>query len=379
MGNIDKLIDKFQNNSISNEELSELENWVKDSEYNKDYFKNSVQNDYLISSFYRKQEEIPNLSNLKKPIIILKARKRRANLMKFAAIFIVALIASTTVYFYFFNSAETTYVPGEIIITNENGEKITVDNQIKEIVYNEEGEVSNLGSQVKKNPNSSKNHSKTLAYNTINVPKGKRIQLVLSDGTKVYLNSESSLRFPSHFPKAEQLRKVSITGEAVFEVSKDSLKPFIVEAGMLKIEVLGTRFNVDAYPQSKQISTTLAEGSVQLNYENEVLRLEPGEAGILSKNTNILQVEKVNVANKMAWVDDRILFINETFSEIQKKIERSYGVQIINNNKQLNDVRFNGDFDINSENIEDVLNAFKAVDFFEYTYKNNIVTIKNKE
>ncbi|WBL21480.1 FecR family protein [Zunongwangia sp. HRR-M8] len=376
MGNIDKLIDKFQKNSISSEELSELENWVKDSEYNKDYFKRSVQNDYLISSFYRKQEEIPNLSNLKKPIIALKARKRRANLMKFAAIFIVALIASTTVYFYFFNSAETTYVPGEIIITNENGEKITVDNQIREIVYNEEGEVSNLGSQVKKNPNSSKNRSNTLAYNTINVPKGKRIQLVLSDGTKVYLNSESSLRFPSHFPKTGQLRKVSITGEAVFEVSKDSLKPFIVEAGMLKIEVLGTLFNVDAYPQSKQISTTLAEGSVQLNYENEVLRLEPGEAGILSKNTNILQLEKVNVANKMAWVDDRLLFINETFSEIQKKIERSYGVQIINNNKQLNDVRFNGDFDINSENIEDVLNAFKAVDFFEYTYKNNIVTIK---
>ncbi|MDN3596972.1 FecR family protein [Zunongwangia endophytica] len=199
-----------------------------------------------------------------------------------------------------------------------------------------------MGSQVKKNPNTSEKDNNRLAYNTINVPKGKRIQLVLSDGTKVYLNSESSLRFPSHFPKTEQLRKVSITGEAVFEVHKDSLKPFIVEAGMLNIEVLGTRFNVDAYPQSKQISTTLAEGSVQINYDNEVFKLEPGEAGILSQNTDVLSVEKVNVANKMAWVDDRLLFINESFAEIQKKIERSYGVQIINKNAHLNDVRFNG-------------------------------------
>ncbi|MDN3593305.1 FecR family protein [Zunongwangia endophytica] len=376
MGNIDNLISKFQNKSISDEELSELENWVKDSKDNNDYFIKSVQTDYLISSFYRKQEEIPNLSNLKKPIIALNSKKQRANLMKFAAIFIVALIASSTAYFYFFNPAETTYAPGEIIITNENGEKITVDYQIKQIVYNEEGEVSNLGSQVKKNPNTSEKDNNRLAYNTINVPKGKRIQLVLSDGTKVYLNSESSLRFPSHFPKTEQLRKVSITGEAVFEVHKDSLKPFIVEAGMLNIEVLGTRFNVDAYPQSKQISTTLAEGSVQINYDNEVFKLEPGEAGILSQNTDVLSVEKVNVANKMAWVDDRLLFINESFAEIQKKIERSYGVQIINKNAHLNDVRFNGDFDIKSETIEDVLDAFKAVDFFEYTYKNNIVTIK---
>ncbi|MDN3596971.1 hypothetical protein [Zunongwangia endophytica] len=115
MGNIDNLISKFQNKSISDEELSELENWVKDSKDNNDYFIKSVQTDYLISSFYRKQEEIPNLSNLKKPIIALNSKKQRANLMKFAAIFIVALIASSTAYFYFFNPAETTYAPGKLL------------------------------------------------------------------------------------------------------------------------------------------------------------------------------------------------------------------------------------------------------------------------
>ena len=164
-------------------------------------------------------------------------------------------------------------------------------------------------------------------YNTLSTPKGGQYQLTLSDGTKVWLNAASSLRFPLVFAGNE--RKVEMTGEIYFEVAKNANKPFKVISNGQEVEVLGTHFNVMAYPNEKAIKTTLVEGSVKVSKDNRSTILQPGQQAKVGFNNGIFRtINDVSLEEELAWKDGNFQFNNASLDVIMRQIERWYDVDI---------------------------------------------------
>ncbi|WP_299534433.1 FecR domain-containing protein [Ulvibacterium sp.] len=202
---------------------------------------------------------------------------------------------------------------------------------------------------------------KKLVFNTLKVPYGKRFMLVLSDGTKVHLNAGTTLRYPVEFIRGTN-RQVFLEGEAYFDVAKDEKRPFLINVDELNIQVLGTRFNLSAYPEDEMVKTVLVEGSVgffetgQDFDEKDHISLQPGFMATWQKEDRSIAYKEVDTHIYTGWMDGKIIFKHIPFKDILKKLERNYDVRIINNNKALDDVRFTASFD--TETMAQILNAF---------------------
>ncbi len=164
-----------------------------------------------------------------------------------------------------------------------------------------------------------------IAMNLLNVPKGGQFQITLSDGTKVWLNSNSSLKYPSAFSTSE--RRVELTGEAYFEVSKNKQNPFIVETSLQKVEVLGTKFNINAYDDESSTQTSLAEGSVRVSCKNNTTLLKPGQQSTLTDQN--IAVRSINLDQVLDWKNGDFNFSNNNLKEIMRKISRWYNIEVI--------------------------------------------------
>lgn len=206
--------------------------------------------------------------------------------------------------------------------------------------------------------------SAQMAYNTISTPRGGQYQINLPDGTRVWLNAASSLKFPQSFAHLPS-RTVELDGEAYFEVFKNSKQPFKVlsHAGIAGrkqlIEVLGTHFNVNAYPDEENTKTTLLEGLVKINQETE---LHPGEQAVLDHGR--LRVATVDTEEAVAWKNGYFNFTNEDIYSIMKKISRWYDVEVVYEGK-ITDNTFNGPVSRSSKVSEvlDILELTKTVHF----------------
>lgn len=182
--------------------------------------------------------------------------------------------------------------------------------------------------------------SRVLVYNTLRVPRCCEYHLVLADGTQVWMNSESELRFPVDFVGQE--RRVFLKGEAYFQVAKDTGKPFRVEAGEMQVEALGTGFDVNAYRDGDRYMATLVEGRVRVSRgQTEGGQvLNPGEQAILQGGE--LSIAKVNTEDVTGWKEGRFVFSNMTLEEISKQLERWYDVEINFQDAQVSAYRFTG-------------------------------------
>ena len=163
-------------------------------------------------------------------------------------------------------------------------------------------------------------------YNTITTPRGGQYQLVLGDGTKVWLNAASLLRFPAGFTGAT--RDVEIKGEAYFEVAKDAAHPFRVFAGGAVVRVLGTHFNINAYDDENTIATTLLEGSVKMVKNEAESILKPGDQAQLDKSGRINLLHDVNVQQVVAWKDGFFQFDNAGIKTVMRQLSRWYDVEV---------------------------------------------------
>ncbi len=167
----------------------------------------------------------------------------------------------------------------------------------------------------------------SLAMNTIEVPVGQRASLLLSDGTKVWLNAGSTLSYPSAF--GEKNRPVSLIGEAFFEVAHDADKPFVVQSDRMYVEVKGTKFCMKTYPEERAI-VTLAEGSVQVSSVDTdyQVMLKPNEQVSYSEQEGWILTENVDTELTRSWIHGELYFVEQPLSEITKSLERRFGVRI---------------------------------------------------
>ena len=163
-------------------------------------------------------------------------------------------------------------------------------------------------------------------YNTISTPKGGQYQVLLSDGSKVWLNAASSLKFPATFTGKE--RKVELLGEAYFEVAKNDNMPFKVEADGMEVEVLGTHFNINSYDDESTVRTTLLEGSVKINGAKSKSFLKPGQQAKLERDGDIKIVNNADVDQAVAWKEGRFQFNRADIHEVMRQIARWYNVSI---------------------------------------------------
>ncbi len=164
-------------------------------------------------------------------------------------------------------------------------------------------------------------------YNTMSTPKAEKYSLQLADGTKVWLNASSSIKFPTAF--SGKTREVSITGEAYFEVSSNKNKPFIVDAGGMKVEVLGTHFNINSYDDEEVIRTTLLEGSVVINQNMKSKKLYPGQQAVVNTIGDISLEKNVNLSQVMSWKNGLFYFENSSLQEVMRELSRWYDVDVV--------------------------------------------------
>jgi transmembrane sensor len=304
------------------------------------------------------------------------------NVMKYAAVFVVIIAAV----FHFYpkeNSTPSVVVSQSIdnvTLQFENGSIQILDEEGNSKIIDANGNVLGFQKGVqlvyeKENP------IQKLVYNTIHVPYGKHFKIKLSDGTVVNLNSGSSLKYPVKFIDGEN-RQVYLTGEAFFNVAKDEKHPFTVNADEVDVRVLGTQFNVSAYPEDEQINTVLVEGSVALYDKNStknakpVTQLKPGYLGSWKKSNSKLTVEKTDTDVATAWIEGRIIFKHVPFGNIVKKLERHYNVEIVNNNSELSDDLITASFDI--ETIDEVFKVISEIHPITYKIESNKIIINQQ-
>lgn len=241
---------------------------------------------------------------------------------------------------------------------------ITDENTI--ITYSNSGEKVTIGNSKSVYQESSKN--KKIVFNTLIVPYGKRSEIELADGSKVWLNSGSKLVFPASF--IGDKREVYLEGEGIFEVAHNKKQPFVVRVAKHEIEVLGTVFNVSSYPEDSLIEIALKNGSVQINpihkakFKSNII-IQSGELAVCNKESREILTKKVNVEKYFSWREGIFIFKNDDLFTIMKKISRYYNVSIIIKNKDLANQEFSGLLDI-KDSVESVLNTVKETAKFEY-------------
>ena len=182
-----------------------------------------------------------------------------------------------------------------------------------------------------------------LSYNQIIVPAGERFLVQLSDGTKVWINSESALRYPAYFGK--NIREVEARGNVYFEVAKDSTRPFVVASRELTTEVLGTRFEVNTYGDRDEVSATLVEGSVRVGVGSRFVVIKPNQQFTFNTKSGTIEVNEVDAAREVMWKDGILVIDNEAFRDVVWKLERWYGVSIVNETGLVFTQSFSGEFD----------------------------------
>lgn len=213
----------------------------------------------------------------------------------------------------------------EEIISEKFGNKIIKDSS-NNLIYNENG-----GNGV---------DSKEVIYNTIRVPRGGEYSLKLSDGTKVWLNSETVFRFPVDF--VGKTRRVYVRGEAFFDVEHDKKKPFIVDANGSTVKVLGTRFNVQSYKGEDAVVTTLVQGKVRVANNYSKTEIRPGQQSVVYKDSKDIKVREVDASVYMAWIRGVFEFEDMSLEYIVSQLERWYEVEFVFADESLKKVRFTG-------------------------------------
>lgn len=211
---------------------------------------------------------------------------------------------------------------------------------------------------------------KEIRYSEIAVPCGQMSQITLSDGTKIWLNSGTTLRYPEQF--GENCRSVSINGEAYFEVAKIPSKPFTVNTSDIKVEVLGTLFNLSAYKEDAATSVTLVEGKVAVQNSDgkAIALLSPGQMATKNKKETNLNIQNVKTGFYSAWIEGKIFFDDEPLDQIAVKLERWFNVEIAFSNENLKSLRFTGTI-LKNKPVDQIMQALELLSPIRFKHQVN--------
>tara|TARA_R110002049_G_scaffold268752_1_gene445532 strand:+ start:59183 stop:60334 length:1152 start_codon:yes stop_codon:yes gene_type:complete len=378
---IERILGKYLVNQASFEELDELELWIENPNNEKEFI-NYIKVNYLIDYNLNTSDTSKNKKIISKLIEKEKRRskiRRIQNYFKYAAVFVGILIS---VYFF----KDDLFVSTRIVNSNavEIGtDKATLTLEDGSFVTLEKGEAyqtKNVKSDGKQIIYEAEESAKAeVVYNYLTIPRGGQFFVKLSDGTQVWLNSESQLKYPVNFIEGEMRVVELVYGEAYFDVSPSSLHKgakFKVFNQSQEVEVLGTEFNIKAYKDESNIYTTLVEGKVLVNYDNRKQSLTPNQLSSFNPSTKNFLVKEVDVYNEVSWKDGIFSFERKPLNEIMKVLSRWYDIEVIFKNQSLEDVKFFGVLGKDQEikKILETIKKFKIIE--EYEIKDKTVILK---
>lgn len=317
----------------------------------------------------------------------IKRLKFRKALGWAASVFIVITLGvlgyiSTKDSTYKFTSAEVPVKSDEALLVLSDGESIALQNNSSTVSVSTDNKlIINNDSIIDLSGKKSEDNT-IVQMNEVIIPYGKKSELLLSDGTRVWINAGSRLAFPSQFTKKN--REVHLEGEAYFEVAKNEAQPFVVKAGEVDIKVLGTHFDVSAYKDDNNIETILLEGSIVMSNpksfgfgKREVL-LKPNQRASYNKQENDVKVSnEPNADEYIAWTEGWFEFSRESLNSVFTKLERYYNVKIVTPEKFPSTELITGKLDL-KDSLEKVLVALSDVAKIEYRISENKIFINKR-
>lgn len=344
---IARLIARYLSDEIEEEEQAELTRWRNESPENERLFREICKEENIKQNMQKRQtfHTEDGWEGVQRKIQRHRFRHRILNICKYAAIFIFPVVIATVAIYKSGNEPQPLsqvakqIVPGgkKAVLILDNGEAIDLKSTSGVELKEKDGTVIQVDSTALNYQQTPARTSEKLAYNKVNVPRGGEYQLTLSDGSKVQLNSMSSIRFPVQF--AQDCRLVELEGEAYFEVSKTG-QSFIVQTKGMKIEVLGTTFNISAYA-NEEYQTTLVSGSVKVQTENGSNRiLKPSEQACITPGSNQINVRNVDTAFYTSWIHGKINFKDQRLDDIMKTLARWYDMDVVYENEATKELRF---------------------------------------
>lgn len=389
---IDLLIWRVLDGKASEGEIRELKGWMEEKESNREYFRQwkkiwNMTSGPTLSTTRKQQEKERFLKSIHQSYVG-KVRKRRiihywpvaASVVLLVGVFVGFALNEWSQMKADQGIAQTErIVPGvkaELILST--GERVCLAQRSEFIEGMKESGIRNdslaglnyVGAKIQ-----GEEIGEEIVYNTMQIPVGGFYQLKLADGTKVWLNSLTRLRFPVTFAGEE--RKVYLTGEAYFEVARDSVHPFIVatDEGM-EVKVYGTEFNVDTYRKGT-VKTTLVNGKVgiRVSATGEEVRLSPNQMALFTKATQSIQVENVDSYGVVAWKDGKFVFEDEPIEEIMERLSRWYDVKVFYANERIKKHTFTGII-TRFADISDVLHLMEETAAVEFRIQGDTVTVK---
>ncbi len=339
---IARLIAGFMKQTLTPAENQELDDWINESDDNMELFdkltdENTITEPAVWPAHLNKDER---MAWLKQQIHLEKPRKKiptRFLTIAIAASFI--LIASILVFKFIVNDKGITETANEVaavtdlapatnqaVLQLSNGTSIMLGTRSDSAFTEQNGTQINLtGNKIVYNADT--NAGTELLYNVISTPRKGFYKLVLADGTGVWLNAASSIRYPASFIGNQ--RQVEVTGEVYFEVARNESLPFIVKTpNGASVKVLGTHFNVNAYSDEPTLKITLAEGSVLITKQNQEQLLKPGQQALIAGNANI-KTKKVDLEEALAWKNNGFYFKNAPIEAIMRQVARWYDVEVV--------------------------------------------------
>jgi transmembrane sensor len=346
----DELITGYLNNSLNDEELHYFLDIIKGKEYEQD-LKNKISglfhNPFVIDKSGRDREEIifnniMLLANAKGKIKKEHDERRKAKVVRFRRIAmaacIIGLIASATHLVMYVLKKESNKIsvhkfkndvpPGsnKATLTLADGSSIVLDDAEDGALAQQGGvKVIKIGGKLAYH--ATNKALSEVEYNTITTPRGGQYQLELPDGSRVWINAASSIRFPTAF--TGNARRVEVNGEAYFEVAKNKSMPFMVKVNNAEVQVLGTHFNIMAYDEEDVVSTTLLEGSVKFVTGDKISILKPGQQSQLSKDGQVKLVNDVDVDQVVAWKNGLFVFDNSELGTVMRQLSRWYDIDVV--------------------------------------------------
>ena len=328
--------------------------------------------------------------NTEKALSKLKNRKqvKRRGILPWIAAASVVVIAGVSAWILLSQepdvdnlSVTEKFEPGKAIVTLEmaSGLKYRLDT-LSSVVRNNRVNVAFDNNdrvlKIKEQDSLADGATKEIGYNTVNVPYGGTYTVELCDGTKVYLNSGTTLEFPSRFDG--KVRSVILKGEAYFDVARNVSKPFVVEVDEMKVKVLGTSFNVKSYVDEPGVYTTLVEGSVAILRDGQPeKKIKPGEQAYYNKGVGTLSIAEVDVNEFTSWKDGLFYFKDIALEEILRIVSRWYDLEVFYMNQGAKSVIYSGKLPMYSS-VEDVLRKFEISGDVRFELKGRTLTVFDK-
>tara|TARA_R110001599_G_C12225522_1_gene657665 strand:- start:879 stop:2048 length:1170 start_codon:yes stop_codon:yes gene_type:complete len=385
---IENLIIKFLTKEADLHELQQLEMWIsnpKNERLFSEYVKTNMAINRAMFKYDKNDAKAYLISAIRRGKNIPDKRFKINNYIKYAAAAIIIVIFSTTFYIKddFLDSEPMDMSPITVSSVIEPGtDKATLILEDGSVVALEKGSsfqtqgISSNGEQIVYEKRGQS--SKKIVYNILNIPRGGQFYLKLSDGTEVWLNSESQLKYPVAFLDGKTRKVELVYGEAYFNVSPSTEHQgakFVVANNAQELEVLGTQFNIKAYKDESNIYTTLVHGKVQINTSMAKQILVPNQQSNVNIVNNEISVGTVDVENEISWIKGIFSFKGKPLKDIMKVISRWYDVDIIFENKDLESIKFKGTLDKNQA-IEEILSIMKSNSINNYEIKDKTIIIK---